>query len=646
MGHRQVLQINHKWRDETKAFDGKKDHRSVPKLLSGVEILEQLSTIEHARFGKVINEHMLQLKVESEQSVDQRHDVHFPSWFRNRVELLRAERLATDELVSLANGPDTRVKYYNGCNVNGFRFHTKDHESNKKTQNSGEVVDGEHNQKIIEFYGVITDIIEMGGPGRRVDLHHSSLRNSSVDLHLHESQISRTIDNVDVDEEIVVNSTSTSSGKKKRGRTRNVTLSNEKLTVDIPEEVNRIVGVNSQYAITESGCLARRFAPLQVTKWGRIEEDKKLDWLRDFREEKKGEVVGPIELYKLTRYKCEEGAEEGYWISDIAKENHRKMVECRKEREEAGENPVDEEKICCEVLGFKSGYVSGRGAGPKPSTSRNYREELDEAKINARIAQEQVLVFSEQLENQKTVIEDLKEGLAATQRAMVESKKCTTEMMLFFQQLRKTSHLPAASSRFKFHVPPNLSHQNIHTSMHEFAPTNIQNSNHEFDSFAREPELRQLFQEVSRYNIELRGLSFAFVTPPPPAAATLSLSLHPLRCWLSPSKHNSPLHKAFLSFRYTLLLQGVEDIMQDETQAAEGGYSSGNYNSGNKLNSHTNFTNSGSSSSSGISLQYVQNTPSGPHILGPFQPLAGPQSGSFTAQQIALSQWLPLSPSS
>ncbi|KAG8388598.1 hypothetical protein BUALT_Bualt02G0142200 [Buddleja alternifolia] len=436
----------------------------------------------------------------------------------------------------------------------------------------------------------------MGGPGRRVDLHHSSLRTSSVDLHSHESRISRTIENFDVDEEIVVNSTSISSGKKKRGRTRNVALPRrknayEKLTVDIPEEVNRIVGVNSQYAITESGCLARRFAPLKVTKWGRIEEDKKLDLLRDFRgsfnfgesvrcngvilsqmntqyrnfrhklykkyflrgitpahvdpndweylctyfaseeyqrisrrntenwaaqdarhivgtksfaricrdrEEKKWDVVGPIELYKLTRYKCDEGAEKGYWISDIAKENHRKMVECQKEIEEAGENPVDEEKICCEVLGFKSGYVRGRGAGPKPSTSRNYREELDEAKRNARIAQEKVLVFSEQLENQKTIIEDLKEGLAATQRAMVESQKSTTEMMLFFQQLRQTSHLPAASPRFKFHVPPNLSQQNIQTSMHGFAPTNIQNSNRELDSFARELELRQLFQEVSR----------------------------------------------------------------------------------------------------------------------------------------------------
>ncbi|KAK4435021.1 hypothetical protein Salat_0665100, partial [Sesamum alatum] len=231
---------------------------------------------------------------------------------------------------------------------------------------------------------------------------------------------------------------------KRRGRTRNVALSkrknaNEKLTVRIPEEVNRIVGVNSQFAITESGCLTRRFAPLQVTKWAKIEEGKKLDLLRDFigsfdsgdylrcdrailsqmntqyrnyrhklyknyflrgiipahvdpedweylstyfsseeyQEEKNGDVVGPIELYKLTRYKYEKDCEDGCWL----------LIE----RQATGENLVDEEQICAEVLGYKSGYIRGRGAGPKPNRSwskQSYWEELENAKRNARIAQE------------------------------------------------------------------------------------------------------------------------------------------------------------------------------------------------------------------------------------------------------------------
>ncbi|KAG8367661.1 hypothetical protein BUALT_Bualt16G0096200 [Buddleja alternifolia] len=236
----------------------------------------------------------------------------------------------------------------------------------------------------------------MRGPGRRgrratvgQSATSSSLRGSSVDLHPHETRTSGTIDNFDVDKQIVAHSTIISNGTKKRGRTRNVALSrrkneNEKLTVDIPNE-----------------------------------EEKKCD-------------VGSIELYKLTHCRCEEGSDEGSWVSDIAKDNHRKMLEYKRERQAGGENPVDEEKICAEILGDKSGYVHGRGAGPKPSSSlsdRSYREELDEAKRNARIAQEraekaeqQVLVFSKQLENQKNIIDDLKEGLVATQRAMVENK--------------------------------------------------------------------------------------------------------------------------------------------------------------------------------------------------------------------------------
>ncbi|KAL0313049.1 UNVERIFIED_CONTAM: hypothetical protein Sradi_5704200, partial [Sesamum radiatum] len=112
----------------------------------------------------------------------------------------------------------------------------------------------------------------MGGPERCVvgQSAPTSLHGES-NVHLHEE---------------IVNSTSTRI--KRRGRTKNVALSrrknaNEKLAIQIPKEVNRIVGMNSQYAITESGCLTRRFAPLQVTKWTKIEEDKKLDLLRDFR---------------------------------------------------------------------------------------------------------------------------------------------------------------------------------------------------------------------------------------------------------------------------------------------------------------------------------------------------------------------------
>ncbi|KAL0432043.1 UNVERIFIED_CONTAM: hypothetical protein Sradi_0830300 [Sesamum radiatum] len=55
MGHRRFLPIDHKWRDEIKAFDGNKNHRSAPVLLSREEIIEQLSSIEQVQFGKEVS---------------------------------------------------------------------------------------------------------------------------------------------------------------------------------------------------------------------------------------------------------------------------------------------------------------------------------------------------------------------------------------------------------------------------------------------------------------------------------------------------------------------------------------------------------------------------------------------------------------
>ncbi|KAL0285575.1 UNVERIFIED_CONTAM: hypothetical protein Scaly_2814000 [Sesamum calycinum] len=310
---------------------------------------------------------------------------------------------------------------------------------------------------------------QMGGPGRRV-VGQSEISSSHGDSNVHSH-------------EEIVNSTSTRI--KRRGRTRNVVLSkrknaNEKLAIQIPEEINRIIGMNSQYAITESGCLTRRFAPLQVTKWAKIEEGKKLDLLRDFRGSfDSGDnlrydrvILSQMNTqYRNYRHKLYKN----YFLRGItpihvdpedweylctyfsSEEYQEKMMELRIERQAAGESLVDEEQICAEVLGYKSGYIRGRGAGPKPKTSfskQSYREELENAKRNARIAQDraikaeqQVIVFSEQLENQKSVIEELKEGMLATQRAMIESQRSTSEIMAFFQQFRQTSHYQVSSPR-------------------------------------------------------------------------------------------------------------------------------------------------------------------------------------------------------
>ena len=69
---------------------------------------------------------------------------------------------ASDGLYALACGPDKRVKRYPGCIIDGIRFHTKEREMHRQTQNSGVVVEGvyEGNHEL-EYYGVIKDIIEL-----------------------------------------------------------------------------------------------------------------------------------------------------------------------------------------------------------------------------------------------------------------------------------------------------------------------------------------------------------------------------------------------------------------------------------------------------------------------------------------------------
>lgn len=63
---------------------------------------------------------------------------------------------------------------------------------------------------------------------------------------------------------------------KRTGRTRNITLARkreakENLTIEVDPYISRIVGKDSQYFISESGCVVRKFGRLNVEKWSRME---------------------------------------------------------------------------------------------------------------------------------------------------------------------------------------------------------------------------------------------------------------------------------------------------------------------------------------------------------------------------------------
>ena len=66
----------------------------------------------------------------------------------------------------LSYGPSKQVKSYNGIVVNGYRFHTREYEQHKTTNNSGVCCRGSsYGEDEIDYYGVVEDIIELSYVG-------------------------------------------------------------------------------------------------------------------------------------------------------------------------------------------------------------------------------------------------------------------------------------------------------------------------------------------------------------------------------------------------------------------------------------------------------------------------------------------------
>ncbi|XP_026416083.1 uncharacterized protein LOC113311461 [Papaver somniferum] len=105
--------------------------------------------------------HKNELKEESNVNLSRRQRTLFPEWFRKHIQDLHSKKEATDEMQTLAWGVDVRVNSYKACNVNGVKYHSKDREARRTTQNSGLLVDGEHGGNAIEFYGTLRDVIEL-----------------------------------------------------------------------------------------------------------------------------------------------------------------------------------------------------------------------------------------------------------------------------------------------------------------------------------------------------------------------------------------------------------------------------------------------------------------------------------------------------
>ncbi|KAI3951354.1 hypothetical protein MKW92_031052 [Papaver armeniacum] len=93
--------------------------------------------------------------------VEHLHAKMFGNWFENHVRQMKREgQVVNRDIEILSHGPRRSVTYHKGYIVNGFRFHTTDHEKNRSTQNSGVCVNVQTSSTdSIDYYGRLDEVV-------------------------------------------------------------------------------------------------------------------------------------------------------------------------------------------------------------------------------------------------------------------------------------------------------------------------------------------------------------------------------------------------------------------------------------------------------------------------------------------------------
>ncbi|KAG6520978.1 hypothetical protein ZIOFF_018043 [Zingiber officinale] len=116
--------------------------------------------------------------------IERIHSETFASWFANHIEdtNLPEDDPISNDLRSLARGPNVIGIQYHKFISNGFRFHTKEVKCKRKTQNCGVTIRAttssyssikDHNPVLseLDYYGILQNVIELDyGGGRKVPL--------------------------------------------------------------------------------------------------------------------------------------------------------------------------------------------------------------------------------------------------------------------------------------------------------------------------------------------------------------------------------------------------------------------------------------------------------------------------------------------
>ncbi|PON35110.1 hypothetical protein PanWU01x14_338900 [Parasponia andersonii] len=111
----------------------------------------------------IAKEHLDELKTISSVDVQRRHLDEFSSWFEKRIkDLPQTEPTkVTDELNSLACGPDSKVNRYHGCMVDGVKFLIQEKDEHKVTRNSVVCSLDLHGDLPLDFYGILCSVLEL-----------------------------------------------------------------------------------------------------------------------------------------------------------------------------------------------------------------------------------------------------------------------------------------------------------------------------------------------------------------------------------------------------------------------------------------------------------------------------------------------------
>ncbi|KAL3358884.1 hypothetical protein AABB24_015793 [Solanum stoloniferum] len=145
--------------ESVRPFKGEYD--AIPKKDLDMAQWYVLNNCEEAE--PFLQEHKNELLNQDVVNIEEKHREHFSLWFKGKIMHLcnKENSMSIKKLYPLAMGPDVRGRRYPGCIINGVRYHIQSRDELRKSQNSGIVVEGYHENEVIDFYGIIVDIIEL-----------------------------------------------------------------------------------------------------------------------------------------------------------------------------------------------------------------------------------------------------------------------------------------------------------------------------------------------------------------------------------------------------------------------------------------------------------------------------------------------------